>query len=68
MIVRIDEPTTAARFDGTKRTFDHYYRLYDLSGQPLKYGKFQQIDKLAHILQCDVHELPIVESNNIQIT
>jgi len=60
-IRRINEPTTAQTFKGELRTFDHYYRIYDVNNQPIKYCKFQQLDRLASILGVDVVSLPIVE-------
>ena len=61
-IVRIDEPTTAQSFRGEVRHFDHYYRLYSADGAPIKYGKFQQLDRLASILGIDASDLPVVTS------
>ena len=60
-IVRIDRPTRAQNFRGEVPKFSHYYRLYDVHGQMVKYGKFQQIDRLAVALGINVEELPIVE-------
>lgn len=60
-IVRIDKPTRAQTFRGEVREFTHYYRLYDMHGEMVKYGKFQQIDRLAQALGMSVEELPIVE-------
>lgn len=56
-IVRIDEQTTARNFRGEIRHFDHYYRLYHADGTPIRYGKFQQLDRLATALGCDESEL-----------
>ncbi len=60
-IRRINESTTAQTFNGETRHFDHYYRIYDASDQPIKYCKFQQIDRLASVLDVPVDDLPIVE-------
>lgn len=60
VIRRIDQPTRAKNFRGEIVGFDHYYRLYDRSGEPIKYGKFQQIDLLARALQVPVEELPVI--------
>ena len=60
-IRRIDEETTAKNFKGEKITFTHYYRIYDANGEPIKYCKFQQIERLANILELPVEALPIVE-------
>ena len=44
VIKRIDEPTTAKSFKGEVRHFDHYYRIFDKSGNPIPFCKFQQMD------------------------
>jgi hypothetical protein len=59
-IRRIDEPTTAQTFRGEIRHFDHYYRLYSAGGDPIKYGKFQQLDRLAAALGVPVEALPLL--------
>lgn len=59
-ICRIDEPTEAKNFKGETVAYDHYYRIYSANGQPIKYCKFQKIDKLASILELDVAGLPII--------
>ena len=59
-IRRIDEPTTTTRFDGGHNHYDHYYRLFHANGSRVPYGKFQQLDKLASVLDIDVSELPLV--------
>jgi hypothetical protein len=56
-IRRIDEPTSAKNFKGETTHFDHYYRIYDHAGEPIKYCKFQQIDRLASILEMPVETL-----------
>lgn len=60
-IQRIDEPTSANNFRGETVNYDHYYRIYADDGTPIKYCKFQKIDKLASILNTAEEELPIVE-------
>jgi hypothetical protein len=62
IIKRIDKPTTAQNFKGETVHFDHYYRIYDVDNQPIKYCKFQQIERLAQILKVPVEELPVVSS------
>lgn len=57
----IDEPTEAKNFKGETIRFSHYYRIYDLSGSPIKYCKFQQIDRLAGVLGVTVDELPLFD-------
>lgn len=61
IIHRIDEPTSAKNFRGETIEFDHYYRIYDVNDQPIKYCKFQQIERLAKILEKPVEALPIIE-------
>jgi hypothetical protein len=60
-IKRINRPTTAQTFRGELRHFDYYYRIYDSDAQPIKYCKFQQIDRLSAILQIPVGELPVID-------
>lgn len=60
VIRRIDEPTAAKNFKGEIRHFDHYYRIYSANGQPIKYCKFQQLDKLASVLGHTEQELAII--------
>lgn len=59
-IHRIDQPTKATKFNGETVTYDHYYRIYSSNGVPIKYCKFQQIDRFAQIMDMNVEELPIV--------
>lgn len=61
IIRRINEPTSAQNFKGEVVRFTHYYRIFDAVGQPIKYCKFQQIERLAKILDLPVDALPIVE-------
>ena len=60
-IRRIDEPTSAKNFKGETNYFDYYYRIYDINDQPIKYCKFQQIERLARILELPVEALPVIE-------
>jgi len=60
VIKRIDEPTKSTNFKGEVREFDHYYRIYDAADQPIKYCKFQQIERLASVLKLPVEALPIL--------
>lgn len=50
-VVRINEPTLAKTFKGETRHFDYYYRIYGFDGQPIKYCKFQQLEKFEHIMK-----------------
>lgn len=61
-IERINEPTKALNFKGETVRYDHYYRIYDAAGMPIKYCKFQKIDKLASILGVSVQDLTVVEN------
>lgn len=60
-IRRINEPTVATNFKGEKVSYDHYYRIYDVNNSPIKYCKFQKIDKLAGVLRISVEDLPVIE-------
>lgn len=57
----INTPTTAKKFNGQTRKFDHYYRIYDHKNEPIKYCKFQQLDLLSKILQIPSQELPVIK-------
>lgn len=60
-IRRIDEPTAARNFKGELVSFDHYYRIYDGQGRPIKYCKFQQIERLASVLDVPAEALPVID-------
>jgi hypothetical protein len=60
-IKRINKPTTAQNFKGEVRTFGHYYRIYSANGSPIKYCKFQQLDRLVSVLRLSEADLPIIE-------
>lgn len=64
IIKRIDQPTSAKNFKGETVTFFHYYRIYTNDGQPIKYCKFQQIERLANILEVPVEALPVVDQDD----
>lgn len=59
-IRRINEPTKAKNFRGEIVEYDHYYRLYSAADEPIAYGKFQKIDKLAQVLGVSVENLPVI--------
>lgn len=63
-IMLINKPTTATNFRGEKVRFDHYYRLYHAGGTQIKYGKFQQISRLAQALSIAPEDLPILNTND----
>ena len=58
-IKQIDKPTKAQSFAGDWVHFDHYYRIYSKEGEPIKFCKFQQLDRLAKILQVEIKDLPM---------
>lgn len=60
VIKRFDVPTKAKNFKGETVYFDHYYRIYDINDQPIKYCKFQQLDLLAKTLHLSVEDLPVL--------
>lgn len=60
-IKRIDEPTSAKMFNGETKTYEHYYRIYDENGMPIKYCKFQQLDRLSSALKIPAQDLPIID-------
>lgn len=59
-IRRIDEPTRTQNFKGETVEYDYYYRLYAHDGAQIRYGKFQQIERLAKALGVDTLDLPLV--------
>lgn len=58
---KIDQPTRATRFNGEVVLYDHYYRVYDAENQPIKFCKFQQLDRFAHTMGMNVEEIPIID-------
>ncbi|MDO4712432.1 MAG: hypothetical protein Q4B05_00790 [Candidatus Saccharibacteria bacterium] len=62
-IVRINQPTTAKSFKGETRQFDHYYRAMTSDGQPIKFCKFQQLDRFTQTMDISAASLPITEVN-----
>lgn len=60
-IRRIDEPTTTKTFRGDSVTYPHYYRLYDKRGAQIPYGKFQQLERLASVLDVPAEALPVLD-------
>ena len=64
VIKRINKSTQAKNFRGETVSFDHYYRIYDAQNQPIKYCKFQQLERLAQTLKMPVEALPVVETDN----
>lgn len=60
-IKRINEPTSAKTFKGEVKQYEHYYRIYDHNDTPIKYCKFQQLDRLAQALHIPVPDLPVID-------
>ena len=61
IIRRINEPTRVKNFKGETVYFAHYYRIYGSDGEPIKYCKFQQIERPAAALEVPVEALPVIE-------
>jgi hypothetical protein len=59
-IQRINAPTKAQNFKGETILFTHYYRIYSKFGTPIKYCKFQQIERLASVLDMPIEALPLI--------
>lgn len=66
-IRRINEPTSAKNFRGEVVNYDYYYRIYTADDEPIKYCKFQKIDKLASVLGVEVGELPLIDESILDI-
>lgn len=60
-IKKIDKPTSAKNFKGEIIQFSHYYRIYDHAGRPIKYCKFQQIERLSRTLGISIEDLPLID-------
>ncbi len=60
VIKRIDQPTKSKKFNGEIVFYSHYYRIFNSNGEPIKFCKFQQIERLGKILGIPVEELPII--------
>ena len=61
VIKHINQPTISQNFKGETIKYESYYRIYDASNQPIKYCKFQQIERLAKILNLSVESLPVID-------
>jgi len=61
VIKRINEPAKAKNFKGEIITFPHYYRIYDSADKPIKYCKFQQIERLEKVMGTNAESLPIID-------
>lgn len=60
-IKRINLPTEAKTFSGEVKKYEYYYRIFDHNNESIKYCKFQQLDRLASILQIPVSDLPVID-------
>lgn len=58
-VKRVDRPTKAQNFKGETVHFDHYYRIYSKDDEPVKFCKFQQLDRLAKTLKVPTSKLPL---------
>ena len=61
-IVQVNEPTTSLAFNGELKKYDHYYRVYDVSGNPIKFCKFQQLERFAQAMGIPAEALPVQTS------
>lgn len=66
-ICQINEPTSAKNFRGEMVSYDHYYRIYDVNDEPIKYCKFQKINKLASVLGVEVGDLPLIDESILDV-
>lgn len=60
-VVRINQPTTSTGFNGELKKYDHYYRIYDAQANPIKFCKFQQLDRFAQTMGIPAEEIIIEE-------
>lgn len=58
---RINESTSAKNFRGETVDYDHYYRVYDSMGEPIKYCKFQKIDMFARSMGIASEDIPVID-------
>ena len=63
-VVRIEESTSSQKFNGETAHYDHYYRVYSADGEPIKYCKFQQLERFAAIMNIPVEALPITDQHH----
>ena len=64
-VVKINQPTSAKKFNGETIQYDHYYRVYDSSNEPIKYCKFQQLDRFAAALSLPIENIPLIEESEL---
>ena len=56
-IRKVNKTAKTKRFNGEYNYYDHYYLLLDKNNEPIKYGKFYDLEKLASYLKIEVSEL-----------
>ena len=61
IVLRIDEPTSTQKFNGDIVQYNHYYRVCDADRQPIKFCKFQQLDRFSKAMNIPIEALPIIE-------
>ena len=60
-VVRINQPTSAKKFNGETAYYDHYYRVYStIDDKPIKFCKFQQLDRFAVAMRMSPEAVPLV--------
>lgn len=62
IVRQVNEPTRATKFHGESIRYDHYYRVYDGERQPIKYCKFQQLERFARTMGIAVEDIPIIDT------
>ena len=56
-IRKVNKSVKTKKFNGKNNYYDHYYLLLDKNNEPIKYGKFYDLEKFANYLKIEVHEL-----------
>lgn len=56
-IKKINVETITKNYKGENIHYNHYYRIYDYNDQPIKYCKFQILEKFASIMGMDLLEV-----------
>ncbi len=60
-VKQINEPTSAKKFNGETVQYDHYYRVFSTADdQPIKFCKFQQLDRFAAAMRLPIEAIPII--------
>lgn len=66
IVHRINQPTSATKFNGEIVRYDHYYRVCRPSGEPIRYCKFQQLERFAAAMQLPIEDIPIIEIDSLE--